>query len=502
VLKLGTAPASRILTGSAFVLLAVEVVSLTRAAIRDAVMMGGGRYYVLGDDAMISMRYAYNLAHGLGLVWNPGEYVQGITNLGWTLVMAGVHALGVPLEVAPLVVKLISVAILGVTAATLLLRLQPLAGFVAAALAATDGASLLWGLNGFETTLEAFLILLACLPFLDGRPATFSPIWAALAFVVRPDAIVVVAWASVLALMRRRSREMATALAGLLIVAGVFLFQKLYYGDWLPNTFHLKATHGAARIEQGLAYLAGSALGEFALLPLLLVPLVLVLFRRDLAMVCVLPTAWATYVVWVGGDAFCCARFFAPMVPTMAALAGLLTWELVKLRRWVVLAVVVAGLAWPVGLGVSLLRRGATQPVAQSIHGVCLAEIGKARVPRDSVIGVYFAGTVPYFMPEHRFHDFLGKSDRVIARSAAHRGPVGHNKWNYEYSLGQVAPSVIVTAAPFDSDDEAVYRSRLGLDFGFVPELWLHPLFRGGYRKVTVGCEGQWWTRHDVFVRP
>ena len=41
----------------------------------------GRRYFCLIDDAMISMRYAWNLSHGSGLVWNPGEYVEGYTSL-------------------------------------------------------------------------------------------------------------------------------------------------------------------------------------------------------------------------------------------------------------------------------------------------------------------------------------------------------------------------------------------------------------------------------------
>ena len=40
----------------------------------------GRRYFCLIDDAMISMRYAWNFSHGSGLVWNPGEYVEGYTN--------------------------------------------------------------------------------------------------------------------------------------------------------------------------------------------------------------------------------------------------------------------------------------------------------------------------------------------------------------------------------------------------------------------------------------
>ncbi len=42
---------------------------------------------------MISMRYAWNLSHGNGLVWNVGEYVEGYTNLLMTLVMVPVTAL-------------------------------------------------------------------------------------------------------------------------------------------------------------------------------------------------------------------------------------------------------------------------------------------------------------------------------------------------------------------------------------------------------------------------
>ncbi|MBU1880572.1 hypothetical protein KKA08_00960, partial [bacterium] len=41
--------------------------------------IGGERYWWLGDDAMISMRYAHNLANGDGLVWNAGEYIEGYT---------------------------------------------------------------------------------------------------------------------------------------------------------------------------------------------------------------------------------------------------------------------------------------------------------------------------------------------------------------------------------------------------------------------------------------
>ena len=46
------------------------------------------------DDAFISYRYAQNLVDGHGLVFNPGERVEGITNLLWTIGLAGVIRLG------------------------------------------------------------------------------------------------------------------------------------------------------------------------------------------------------------------------------------------------------------------------------------------------------------------------------------------------------------------------------------------------------------------------
>lgn len=47
------------------------------------------------DDAFISFRYAANLIAGHGLVFNPGERVEGYTNFLWTALMAIPHALGI-----------------------------------------------------------------------------------------------------------------------------------------------------------------------------------------------------------------------------------------------------------------------------------------------------------------------------------------------------------------------------------------------------------------------
>src|SRR5262245_49787682 len=58
-------------------LLVVYTLAWVVAVVRSSFVIEGQRYFVLWDDTMISMRFAYNLVHGQGLVWNPGEWVQG-----------------------------------------------------------------------------------------------------------------------------------------------------------------------------------------------------------------------------------------------------------------------------------------------------------------------------------------------------------------------------------------------------------------------------------------
>ncbi|MBZ0266726.1 hypothetical protein K8I85_01090, partial [bacterium] len=48
------------------------------------------------DDAYISLRYARHLVEGNGLVFNPGERVEGYSNFTWTLLLALFLKLGAP----------------------------------------------------------------------------------------------------------------------------------------------------------------------------------------------------------------------------------------------------------------------------------------------------------------------------------------------------------------------------------------------------------------------
>ncbi len=116
------------------------------------------------DDAFITFRYADNLAAGRGLVFNPGERVEGTSSFLETLVLAAARVLGADLLVASRVLGVGAFAALIVGTFLLVRRLVPshgrLLGAAAAALVASSWPLALYAMSGLETTLFAALLFL------------------------------------------------------------------------------------------------------------------------------------------------------------------------------------------------------------------------------------------------------------------------------------------------------------------------------------------------------
>lgn len=83
----------------------------------------------------------------------------------------------------------------------------------------------------------------------------------------------------------------------------------------------------------------------------------------------------------------------------------------------------------------------------------------RASTSPDASLGVVWAGAIPYFA-HRRSIDFLGKSDRHIAHLPPRLPFVpGHNKWDYEYSVGTEQPDVIVQTWRATPADVRLIRS-------------------------------------------
>ena len=212
---------------------------------------------MLFDDEMISMRYAANLAHGYGLVWNPyGPRVQGFTNPLWVLLMALFHLLPVsPAKMSLLIQPWATTLLLANLVFVWRLALAVSSGSKAAALSAVFLTAFYfqldyWALEGTEVALLTPMVTLAAYLALrapSGKPTRWLYLLLAVGTLVRID--MVVPAAAILAILAwsddaPRRREHLLYGAGLLalFLAAQILLSWWYFGDPLPNTYYLKMT--------------------------------------------------------------------------------------------------------------------------------------------------------------------------------------------------------------------------------------------------------------------
>jgi hypothetical protein len=451
---------------------------------RTSFVVGDDRVFCLWDDAMISMTYARNLHRGDGLVWNRGgERVQGITNLGVTLVMAGLHGLPVVSTQRPAAFQLLTLALL-IASVALVFRIanahwrDPWLAFGSALATALCAPLAIWTLQGSDVGFVSLWLLLAVAaltPCARDRPWV---LWLlALGPLIRLDvAVLYVAVAAVSALWAARPlHHLAHAgLALSLVVGGLLLFGQLYYGDPLPNTYYLKATG----VPRDLALLNGLAqLGAW--LPAALLPLVcsaVLIPRRD-PLVALAASAFGAilaYHVWVGGDWVVGAgsRFVAPVLPLLALLAvggarALLDRAAARLHvdpRTVGPTLIVASVAIGLCLTPPAAAREWLDPRTPTLfHAYNAKNYRFARYLRDftspeTTVAVHWGGVVPYFSGR-RAIDVLGKSDRHIARLTVDRFLPGHSKWDWDYVMRERRPEVIdIPSRGLESHPELLER--------------------------------------------
>ncbi len=218
------------------------------------VLIGAGMLYlayrppIVVDDAPITYRYAENLAHGLGFVYNAGEQIIGTTTPLYTLILAVLRVIGFSIPGASQVIGFSS-SLATIYLIFLLGRKldSPFVGLLAALLVALNWWSIIFAMGGMETPLYALLIVAALYSYDPERP-TAGIILAALCVWMRLDgAIVGAALLGSAALSRRRIPWRQAALYALLIMPW-FVFSLLYTGSVFPHSLTGKQGHAAARL--------------------------------------------------------------------------------------------------------------------------------------------------------------------------------------------------------------------------------------------------------------
>jgi len=220
--------------------------------------------WYVNDDCYVSFRYAKNFIHGLGLVYNAGERVEGYTNFLWTMIIA----LGMKLGFDP--VSYSTTLGIGCYAATLVLY-----GFLTRKL--KSPSSPLWAVpltsialslhrdfsahatSGMETSLFSFLVSAGFAAIIFGtnwKGLIGAGLLLVLAMMTRPDGIIFLFAASAYILILRRNPIKTLSfflLPSLVIFLPYWMIRYAYYGFFFPNTFYAKSID-LSYYSQGVEY--------------------------------------------------------------------------------------------------------------------------------------------------------------------------------------------------------------------------------------------------------
>ena len=454
---------------------------------------------ILMDDAYISFRYAMNFANGLGLVFNPGERVEGYTNFLWTVIIAACARLGLNIITASKVILALSAI------ATLILifiiarrifagkRLQAFLVSIPVLLFAVMGYQARYIVSGMETHLFVFLILLAVALFLFGSRPFLAGLVFALAAMTRPEGVfyfaLALGFAALLWLIahlpeirplsdlrrfypqvdpipsnldRRYASNLPSILffaAGFaLIYGGYFLWRYHYYGFLAPNTYYAKAAGFYwSRVLRGWDYLR-TLLSQSALLPVLALALLgLLSLRRSRiwALMLLFIITTLAYFLYVGGDfiVWFGPRFLMPVVPFLLFMSMEGIDRMTQLFRSrerfkvAVQAILCAALivytlvySWPWTLK---LESFTTQMRGWTELGKWIA----ANTSPQTTIATDAAGLIPYYSQRYAI-DMFGLTDTHIAHlnnPVLAEGIVAHEKYDPRYVLGRNPECIVST---------------------------------------------------------
>ncbi len=401
------------------------------------------------DDAFISFRYADNLVHGKGLVWNEGERVEGYTNFLWTLMMTAplaLHIDPVPFSYTLGIVCFILTLVFTFLCTTIVSGSRKLA-LLTVVLLGTNYSFNAYATGGLETQLQAFLFVtcfyLALRSFRRKEWTIRSLLGLSLlltaSVLTRPDSmilVIVLAPVVLFSLLKsdtgikiHRAGIIPLVLPFIIVVGGWFLWKLSYYGDIFPNSYYLKF-HSSYSLRRGLHYLY-SFLYSYWLFPHLAIGIIAIraLSKKvnpAIGMFLAVIIFWSLYVIRVNGD-FMEYRLLVPVLPLAFIIV---TWLIANAIPHLPVQAALIGLVLAGSLHHALtfensgIRWGIT-PIRQ-LHAQVAgpeqnwAEIGKVLGNTfsdgpDIMVATTASGAIPFYS-RLRAIDMLGMNDRWVAR--------------------------------------------------------------------------------------
>jgi arabinofuranosyltransferase len=468
------------------------------------------------DDAFISYRYVKNFINGHGLVFNPGERVEGYTNFLWIIILSIFAQLGLDMIV---VSKILGVA---AGATTLFLIYQISLNFFrkkdwffplfAPLLLASNSAFAYWSISGLESVFFAMAVLLSVYFYFTHQRLMI--ISSALSSLIRPEGVLVF---GILILHKfffspaKGERSFAKKdnlkkclshiLGFVLLLLPFLIFKIFYYGDLLPNPFYAKTGFSFEYLKTGMAYF-WLFLKHYGLWgALYLIP---ILFYKDLEnkgkLTLLMVYIYTLYIIIIGGDVLKAHRFFLPVLPFLYLLFSfaLMRLYLMLKKQAVPIFVVIA-----FSILTFLLPRNWIMSVRSAEIGLCLkmskyAERLRQSFGTDFTLAMSTIGAISY-LTEAKVIDMLGLTDPYIAKHPEKIPGIfstwKEKKFNTQYLLSR-DPDVIMFSTGIKPSAPAERALFLSSKFR---ENYYHYYFPERVLFVVHKKKGEYLKENEVF---
>lgn len=287
------------------------------------------------EDAYVYFRYVDNwIIFGQGLVWNPGEYVEGFSSPLWVLFLGALRALHLDYWLIVRNTGLLGFAIFWYLVCLINRGLTPAGRTGPSYNVPLIYLSFSYGVTCYFTAgIETPLISIAAAVYAAGilwPRSRILQVLLGLTPLLRPELVFPLLLFLIWANFFRRARPFAALIVFILTSGAYGIFRVWYYADFFPNTLYLK---NATLPLQGLYYIYDTIITYFTIPYLTGCLIAYWILRRHgrplcrrgerLAMV-ILALSVTAYIVKIGGDSRHFRYLNFPYILVVLATGGLI----------------------------------------------------------------------------------------------------------------------------------------------------------------------------------
>lgn len=440
------------------------------------------------DDAYISYRYVANFLNGDGLVFNIGERVEGFTNFGWVMYLSLWGTLGLGYILISKITGYICGALLLLVTFLLTKKIFPennsvILPFIPILLVAVNQSYAYWSIAGLETAAFAMMVGLS---FYWYTKKNYLFIWSILmAAWIRPEGAMVTGLFIIIEILSTRKLPRFTlysALTAFILSLPYVGFKLFYYGSILPNPFYAKTGMNMTQLANGWEYV-WRFMGHYGFWGLFLV-IPLILWKKltqTQKTIWYFTVLYTGYILLVGGDVLKVHRFFLPVIPFYALLAGIslkILFNKLTLKNQELLFFVIgaAALGFTYYLPDQFVKNYNISEREFIKKMSFMAESIKSYDTSDFSVALPTIGVFGYELIGHDIIDMVGLTDSTIARNSEEPIPGMESTWkeskhNSKYLLKR-------------EPDYILFSTGVKPSAPAEKALCLYPQFRNAYRTI------------------